>query len=228
MSSQAIAEARGVVRLFCSRMLADRLVYYTAGNISMRVEGVPDLIALTPRDRSYDTMIDEDIVIVNLDGEIVEGVLQPTSEMPMHLGIYRGRTDVNGVVHTHSPAAMAMAVVGRRLPAILTGLVSAAGGDIEVAPYAKGASHEMDEFTLPLLTERSVCFLRNHGLLAIGSSVEQAYNAASVVEGASDAYLRALPYGPVELPSDEVDRIRNKWKTRWPDRVTALGQRVGA
>jgi ribulose-5-phosphate 4-epimerase/fuculose-1-phosphate aldolase len=228
VNSQAIAEARAEVRLFCTRLLADGLVYYTAGNISMRVTGSPNLVALTPRDRAYDTMLDEDIVIVDLDGTIVEGALQPTSETPMHLGIYRARPDVKGIVHTHSPAAMAMAILGRRLPAVLGGLVSAAGGAIDVAPYAKSASHEMDELTLPLLEERSVCFLRNHGLLAIGSTVEQAYNAASVVEGAADAYLRALPYNPVELPDDEVERIRNKWKARWPERVTASNEQKGA
>jgi len=220
MKHDEFAVARAEVRLFCTRLLADGLVYYTAGNLSCRVPRRPDLIAMTPRDRPYDTMTDEDIVITSIDGDIVDGDLKATTEMPMHLGIYRVRPDVGGIVHTHSAGAMTLAVLGRPLPAILTGLVSAAGGDIQVAPYARSASHEMDEYTLPLLAERSVCFLRNHGLLAIGSTIEQAYNAAAVVEGAADAYLRALPYGPVEpLPQSEVDRIRNKWKARWPSRV---------
>lgn len=222
MNHNSYASARAEVRLFCKRLLADGLVYYTAGNISCRVEGTTDLVAMTPRDRPYDTMEDGDIVIASVAGDIVDGHLKPTTEMPMHLGIYRARPDVAGVVHTHSPSAMTLAIANRSLPAVLTGLVSAAGGEIAVAPYARSASHEMDEFTLPLLAERSACFLRNHGLLAIGSTVEQAYNAAAVVEGAADAYLRALPLGPVEpLAQSEVDRIRNKWKARWPNQPTS-------
>ena len=225
MADSLVAEAQAEVLLFSKRMLADQLVYYTAGNISVRVPGHIDRIALTPRDTAYDTMVADDIVITDSWGSVIEsnGRL-PTSEAPMHLGIYRARPDVLGVVHTHSPAAMAMATIGDRLPAILTGLVSAAGGDIHVAPYARSASNEMDEFTLPLLEERSVCFLRNHGLLAIGSTLEQAYNAAAVTEGAADAYLRARPYSPLELPGEEIERIRNKWIRRWPDRVSAVDQ----
>jgi len=225
MERDTFASARAEVLLFCRRLLADGLVYYTAGNISCRVEGTTDLVAMTPRDRPYDTMTEQDVVIASVDGSIVDGHLSPTTEMPMHLGIYRARPDVGGVVHTHSPAAMTLAVADRALPPILTGLVSAAGGDIRVAPYARSASHEMDEFTLPLLVERSACFLRNHGLLAIGSTVEQAYNAAAVVEGAADAYLRALQLGEVEpLAQSEVDRIRNKWRARWPDRSGVVNE----
>jgi L-fuculose-phosphate aldolase len=112
---------------------------------------------------------------------------------------------------------MAMAAMGMDLPPILHGLVSACGGGIVTAPYARGATPEMAERTREPLRLRSACLLRNHGTLAIGPTVEHAYNAASTVEGVADAYLAALPFGPVpEVPADDVERIRREqWAPAW-------------
>lgn len=105
---------------------------------------------------------------------------------------------------------MAMAALGMDLPPILHGLVAAYGGGIVAAPYARGATEDMAILTAEPLRHRSACLLRNHGVLAIGPTVEHAYNAASVVEGVADAYLRALPFGPVpEVPAADVERIRD-------------------
>lgn len=210
-------EAKELVVLFCRRLLDERLVSYTAGNISTRIGSEPDLVAVTPGSTAYDTLRPEDIVIVRLDGTVVEGPLPPTAELPLHTLAYRDRPDVAGIVHTHSPAAMALAALGLDLPPILHGLIAACGGGIVTAPYARGATEEMALLTAEPLRHRSACLLRNHGVLAIGPTVEHAYNAASVVEGVADAYLRALPYGPVpEVPEDDVIRIRDtQWTPAW-------------
>jgi L-ribulose-5-phosphate 4-epimerase len=218
------ARIRDEILVFCHRLQQERLVWYTAGNISSRVEGELDLVAVTPTCVPYDTMVPDDIVIMTVHGDIVDGARKPTSEVPLHTLIYLDRPDVGGVVHTHSTAGMAMAAMGRTLPPILTGLVSAAGGSVETAPYARTGTAEMANFTASALVDRSACFLRHHGVLAIGSTVEQAYNTASVVEGAADAYLRAAPLGDVpELSPEEVEWMRIKWKKRWPalaDKIT--------
>ena len=215
------AEARELVVLFCRRMLAEHLVAYTAGNVSTRIAREPDLVAVTPGSTPYDTLRPGDIVIVSLDGTSVEGTRRPTAELPLHTLAYRDRPDVAGIVHTHSPAAMAMAALGMDLPPILHGLVSACGGGIVVAPYARGATEEMAALTAEPLRHRSACLLRNHGVLAIGPNLEHAYNAACVVEGVADAYLRALPFGPVpEVPADDVVRIRaTQWAPAWSGRA---------
>lgn len=216
-------EARELVVLFCRRMLQERLVYYTAGNISTRIGNEPGLVAVTPGSTAYDTLRPEDIVILDISGRIVEGRLQPTAELPLHTITYRERPDVAGIVHTHSAAAMAMAALGMSLPPILHGLVAACGGGISAAPYARGATAEMAALTGEPLRERSACLLRNHGVLAIGPTVEHAYNAACVVEGVADAYLRALPFGPVpEIPVDDVERIRaTQWAPAWSGGLAA-------
>ena len=210
-------EARALVVLFAQRMLAEHLVSYTAGNISTRILGEPGLVAVTPGSTAYDTLRPSDIVIVRLDGSIVEGDLAPTAELPLHTLAYLDRPDVMGIVHTHSRAAMAMAAMGMTLPPILHGLISACGGDITTAPYARGATPEMATLTAEPLRHRSACLLRNHGVLAIGPTVEHAYNAASTVEGVADAYLRALAFGPVpEVPAEDVERIRrDQWAPAW-------------
>jgi ribulose-5-phosphate 4-epimerase/fuculose-1-phosphate aldolase len=210
-------EARERVHLFAQRLLAERLVYFTAGNISMRIADDPGLVAMTPASTPYDTMRPSDVVIVRLDGRVVDGALKPTSELPLHTLTYARRPDVGGIVHTHSAAAMAAAAMGIAIPPILHGLIAACGGGIVTAPYARGGTAEVAELTADSLRDRSACLLRNHGVLAIGPTVDHAYNAASVVEGVADAYLRALSFGPVpEIASDEVDRIRREqWSPAW-------------
>lgn len=216
-------EAREVVVLFGRRLLAERLVFFTAGNISMRIRDDPDLVAVTPASTPYDTMRPEDVVIVRIDGRVVDGNRRPTSELPLHTLAYARRPDVGGVVHTHSAAAMAVAALGIGIPPILHGLVSACGGGIVTAPYARGGTSEVAEFTTSALRDRSACLLRNHGVLAIGPTVDHAYNAASVVEGAADAYLRALAVRPVpQISPDEVARIRREqWAPAWSGRAAA-------
>ena len=214
--SEARQRARDEVLLFCQRMQAEHLAYYTSGNISMRIGDEPNLIAMTPTSLPYDTLRPEDICIVTVDGEVVDGERRPTSEFPLHTLVYARRPEVGGIVHTHSPAAMAMAALGLTLPAFLTGLVGAAGGDIRTAPYARPGTAAMADLTAEALNDRGACFLRAHGVLAVGRTLHHAYNAASVVEGAADAFLRILPLGPVpELPEEERRWFGDFWRSQW-------------
>jgi len=214
---RAFEEARTEVLLFAKRMLAERLVYFTSGNISRRVHRESRLIAVTPAATPYDTMGAEDLAIVDLEGEVIDARVPPTSELPLHILTYQGRPEVGAIIHAHSPAAMAMAARGQTLPPIFPGLVAAAGGAIATARYASSGSAEMAQNAAEALADRSACFLHLHGLLAIGPTLFDAYAAASVVETAADAFLRALAVGAVdELPSQEVERIRReRWNPRW-------------
>ena len=209
--------AREEVVLFSRRLLAEHLVYYTAGNVSRRVDGAPDLFAVTPTSTPYDTLRPEDVVIATIDGEVVDGHLRPTVEFPLHSALYRRRPEVGGVVHTHSPAAMTMAALGWTLPPILTGFTEAAGGAVVTARYARPGSEEMADAVADALADRGACFLRHHGLLAIGPTLARAYNAASVTEGAADVYLRARQFGAdvPELPPSEAAWLHDEWAAHW-------------
>ena len=206
-------------------MQAEHLAYYTSGNISCRVDGEPDLIAMTPTSLPYDTMRPDDICLVTIDGEMVEGERRPTSEFPLHTLVYARRPEIGAIVHTHSPAAMAMASLGLTLPAFLTGLVAAVGGDVQTAPYARPGTAALADRTVEALRDRGACFLRSHGALGVGHTLAHAYNALSVVEGAADAYLRILQLGPVpELPEEEIRWFADYWRSQWTkDQITGYG-----
>jgi L-ribulose-5-phosphate 4-epimerase len=210
--------ARHEVIAYARRMQAEHLVYATAGNASTRVDGERDAIAMTPTSLAYDALEPDDICIVGTGGEQQAGRRAPTSELPLHTLVYARRPEVGAIVHTHSPAAMTMAVLGWRLPPILTGLVEAVGGDVRVAPYSRPGTAEVADFTAAALVDRGACFMRHHGLLAVGADLAHAFLAASVTEGAARVYLDARAQGVdvPELAPDDVAQIARAWREQWP------------
>jgi L-ribulose-5-phosphate 4-epimerase len=215
--SDARDRARREVITYSHRIQAEHLVYSTAGNVSTRIEGEPDVIAMTPTSLAYDSLEPDDICIVTTSGELLEGRREPTSELPLHTLVYQRRPEVGAIIHTHSPAAMTMAVLGWRLPPILTGLVEAVGGDVRVAPYSRPTTPEMADYTAEALTDRGACFMRHHGLLAIGSDLANAFFAASVTEGGAKVYLDARAQGVdvPELGAEDIAFIAAWWKEQW-------------
>jgi L-ribulose-5-phosphate 4-epimerase len=214
--SAARERAREDVLRYCRRMLAEHLVGFTAGNISARVRDEPGLYAVTPTSVPYDSLEAADICLATIEGAVVDGRLEPTTEFALHTLLYRRRPEVHAVVHTHSAAAMTMAALGWTLPPILTGFVAAVGGSVRTAPYARPGTEALADATADALAERGACFLRHHGLLAVGASLRHAYNAACVTEGAAEVFLRARAFGPVpELPEEEVREIAGVWRGQW-------------
>ncbi len=221
-TAKARRRARAAIVEFGLRMQDERLAYWTSGNLSVRVAGDPDQIALSPTDVPYDSIDLDDVPIVRLDGTVVDGAHAPTSELPLHTLLYQRRPEIGAVVHTHSPAAMAMAGLDWTLPAFLTGLVMATGGAVACAPYARPGSPELADAVEGALAGRGACFLRHHGLLALGATLPRAFQAATVTEGAADAYLRARAVGGVaDLAPQEVHWIAEAWRAQWTDEEIA-------
>ena len=222
--SDARRRARAAILRFGRRMQAERLVSWTAGNLSMRVDGEPGVIAMSPTAMPYDEIETEDVPIVTIDGRVVEGRRMPTSELPLHTLIYTRRPEVGAIVHTHSPAAMAMAGLDRTLPAFLTGLVEATGGDVRCAPYARPGSPTLADAVDGALADRGACFLRHHGLLAVGATLARAFQAATVTEAAADAWLRAAAAASTDslepLPATEIAWIAAAWRAQWTGEET--------
>ncbi len=216
--SDARDRARHEVITYAHRIQAEHLVYATAGNVSTRVDAEPDVIAMTPTALPYDALERDDICLVSTAGERVEGRRQPTSELPLHTLVYARRPEVGAIIHTHSPAAMTMAVLGWELPPILTGLVEAAGGSVRVAPYIRPGSVALGDAAAEALDDRGACFLRHHGLVAVGADLAHAFRAASVTESAARVYLDARAQGVdvPELAPDDVARVARWWRDQWP------------
>lgn len=172
------------------RLAADGLVNGTAGNVSARAG---ELAAVTPTGARLEDVTPEQVAVVGLDGEQVDGELAPTSELGLHLGIYR-RADAGAVVHTHSPFATALACVLDELPVVHYQML-ALGGPIRVAPYATFGTPELAELTLGALEGRSAALLANHGAIALGPDLDTAMGHARLLEWACELYWRAAAVG---------------------------------
>ena len=163
-------------------MVSDGLVIGTAGNVSAR-DG--DKIVITPSGRRYDTLRPEDLCVV--------GPVRPSSELPMHLAAYQ-QTAAAAVVHTHSMFATAVATSCPELPAIHY-TIGFLGGPIRVVPYATFGTRELADGLRAALADRPVALLQNHGAVAVGRDVEQAYDRARLLEWLAELYYRSSRLG---------------------------------
>jgi len=190
------------------RMKRDGLVRLTSGNVSCRVPGL-DQFAITPSGMEYDSLEPEDICILDLKGRLVDGRRRPSTEAPLHRLTYQRRPDVFGVVHTHSIYASAFACTGQSMPVISTELAGLVGGTIRCAPYAKSGTEEFAVTALDALGMEDVALLfQNHGVMAVGASLKEAYDVALGLEEAAMIYYLARQMGePVILPEEERRRI---------------------
>ena len=182
----------------------------TSGNLSM-CDPSREFVAITPSNLRYETMCEEDIMVIRMDGTVVEGGHRPSSEWRMHTGILASRPDVGAVVHTHSPYATSFAVIGLPIPLILIEMLGFLGGDVPLAEFEMPGSAELGTGALKALGRRHTCLLANHGVLAVGQSLEQAYIRAVYVEDAAKIYSLARSAGePRLVPEYAAAAIRAK------------------
>ena len=208
--SAEVAHAWEALVATARRTVADGLVVGTSGNVSVRVG---DIVLVTPSGVPYDRLTPEDVTGVGLDGRQVLGTLVPTSELPMHLAVYRN-TDAGAIVHTHAVHATAVSTLVPELPAIhyMTG---ALGGAVRVAPYATYGTDQLAVNMLQALTDRSACLLQNHGTIAHGATLSQAYDRTAQLEWMCRLWLTASSVpglSPTLLTREQLDEVGEKLK----------------
>lgn len=181
----------------------------TSGNLSA-FDRASGQVVITPTSLSYAKMAIEDIVVTDLDGLLIEGCRQPSSEWRMHTVIYRARPDVAAVVHTHSPYATSFAVSHKKVPLVLIEMIPFIGGDIPLAEFALPGTEELGIEALKVLKDRNACLLSNHGVLAVGATVEETHLRAVYVEDASKIYHLAVTAGEARLIPEEAARAMMK------------------
>ncbi|MFF5141845.1 class II aldolase/adducin family protein [Streptomyces sp. NPDC013157] len=189
-SSSALVQERAAVADVCRRLGAAGLLIGTAGNVSVRVG---DLVAVTATGAVLAQLTAGQVTVVDLDGKVVAGTLQPTSELDLHLGVYR-RYGAGAVVHTHAPMATALSCVLDELPCIHYQLL-ALGGTVRVAPYATFGTPELAESVLIALDGRSAALMANHGSVAVGPTLDKAVENALLLEWACGVYQHAAALG---------------------------------
>lgn len=180
----------------------EKMMAGTSGNMSVLVEG-ESVMAITPSSYDYRLMKEEDIVLIDLDGNMVEGFRKPSSEWRMHAELYKHLPHVKAVVHTHSPYATSFAVNHMEIPVILIEMIPFLKGSVEVSPYAIQGSAEVGLNAVPILKEKNACLMANHGVLAVGATIEEAYINSVYTEDAAKIYHMAKCTGtPVVLEGE--------------------------
>lgn len=187
----------------------EKLIPLTMGNFSAR-DRATGYICITPSGMEYDKLIAEDIVVLDEDGNIIEGKRKPSIEAPLHCAVYRRRKDVFGVSHTHSVFATAWAACNESIPVVVAELAALIGGPVECALYKPMGSLELAETAAIRLSDRHAILLANHGVLAVGHDIETAFaNSVVVEEGAKIAYY-ARQIGMMKLIPDEECSVLRK------------------
>jgi L-fuculose-phosphate aldolase len=147
-----------------------------------------------------------DIVMVDLEGQRVEGELTPSIETMLHTGIYKVRKKVNAIIHTHPIYGSIIAVAGLEIPAILDDQVTQIGGEIRVAPYALSGSPEMTGNVIAALGPRNAVLLANHGAISVGRNMREAFTMCQLLEKTARIYVFALGLGKINLvPADAAE-----------------------
>lgn len=203
-TSTDFTREREAVAVACRRLADEGLLIGTAGNVSVRVG---ELVAVTATGVVLAEAIPEDVTVVDLNGGPIAGEFEPTSELELHLGVYR-RFEAGAVVHTHSRMATALSLVVDELPCVHYHQLLL-GGAIRVAPFAVFGTPELAESVLAALDGKQAALMANHGALALGSSLQSAVENALLLEWACEVYQRAAAIGrPRELdPGQQQDVI---------------------
>ena len=187
------------------------LVTWTGGNVSAR-DPESGLVAIKPSGVMYEDLRPEDHVVLDLDGNVVEGTLKPSSDTASHLYIYRHRPDVNGVVHTHSPYATAFAAVGKPIPVYLTAIADEFGCPIPCAGFALIGGEEIGQQVVEHIGDSPAVLLKNHGVFTVGKSAKAAVKAAVMVEDVARTVWYALQLGtPDEIAPDDVKKLHDRY-----------------
>jgi L-ribulose-5-phosphate 4-epimerase len=206
-----LEELRREVCKLHAELTRNHLVAWTSGNVSGRDQET-GLVIIKPSGIHYEDLTPENMVVVDLDGKVVEGKYKPSSDTLAHTYIYRHRSDINGVVHTHSTFATAWAAAGKPIPPVLTAICDEFGGPIPVGSYARIGSDEIGKEIIRSIGTSPAILMKNHGVFTIGKTPEAAVKAAVMVEDVAQTVFFALQLGNLdEIPAEEVTRAHRRY-----------------
>jgi len=194
----------------CLEMIKHDLVIGSSGNASIRIG---DHVVISPSSVHYTEMTVDDVVVIDMEGNELEGTRNPSVEKPMHLEIYRTRNDAQAIVHTHSLYASAMAILHEPLPPILDEFVSKLGAGIRVSKYAMPGTKQLGKNVVEVLEERSAALIANHGAVCCAKTLKDALFLSILLERVCKIYMTAKQVGkPIELPEDVVEDEQDIWE----------------
>jgi len=212
-----IAELRRTVCALHAELPRNGLVAWTSGNLSAR-DAESGLVVIKPSGLKYEDLTPESMVVVDLEGRVVEGDHKPSSDTASHCYVYREMPDVGGIVHTHSGYATAWAARNEEIPCVLTAMADEFGGPIPVGPFARIGGEEIGEEVVRVLRDHTspAVVMQNHGVFAVGASAEGAIKAAIMCEDVARTSFLATRLGePVPIDPEDIARLHHRYTTQY-------------
>ena len=198
---------------YCLKMSSKKLSTGTSGNISIK-NNQNGLIAISPSGMDYYSMKPEDIVILNQDGSIAEGNRKPSSEWRLHIDFYRAKPDIFAIVHTHSIYCTTMACLGLPLKAVHYAIASSGVSEIPVATYQTFGTQELSDSAVQASKDSRGVLLQNHGMLACGGDIHEAFSLAENMEFCAEIQWRCMAVGqPNILNHEQMSEVFEQFKT---------------
>ena len=189
----------------------NNLVAWTSGNVSAR-DRETSLVVIKASGVRYEELRPEHMVVVDLNGKIIEGNFKPSSDTASHLFIYKHRPDVGGVVHTHSGYATAFAAVNKPIPVVLTAIADEFGGPIPCGRFAIIGDESIGKVVVESIGKSPAVLLKNHGVFTIGKGAQSAVKAAIMTEDNAGTVWLAMQIGvPDEIPSQDVEKLHHRY-----------------
>lgn len=189
----------------------NNLVVWTGGNVSTR-DAETGFVVIKASGIRYEEMLPEHMVVVDLDGKMVEGNYKPSSDVHSHLYIYKHRPDVGGVVHTHSAYATAFAAVNKPIPVVLTAIADEFGGPIPCGGFALIGDDAIGKVVLESIGKSPAVLLKNHGVFTVGKHAKSAVKAAVMTEDNAKTVWLAMQIGlPDEIPQEDVEKLHYRY-----------------
>jgi L-ribulose-5-phosphate 4-epimerase len=189
----------------------NNLVAWTGGNVSAR-DPETGLVVIKASGIRYEEMNPKHMVVVDMDGKVVDGEFKPSSDVYSHLYIYKNRPDVGGVVHTHSRYATAFAAVGKPIPCVLTAIADEFGGPIPCGGFALIGDEAIGKVVIESIGRSPAVLLKNHGVFTIGRNVTDAVKAAVMTEDVAATVWMAMRLGaPDVIPQEDVERLHQRY-----------------
>lgn len=190
-------------------MASKNLTVETWGNLSLK-DPSTHKIYLTPSGMAYNTLKEEDICVLDEEGNVIEGDKKPSVEKMLHVLVYKQRNDVNAILHTHPLHSSVFGVLHQSIPCITDEMAQAIGGEVKCATYALPGSIDLANNVVKALGTSQAVLMSNHGAVCVGKDMKECFKVATVLETSAEIYQKALAIGtPVEIEKENVDWMRN-------------------
>jgi len=194
---------------FAVKVFREQMVQGTGGNLSIVTSRQKGHFIITPSGMPYESLKLSDIVVMDFDGNIVEGRRKPSIEKDMHRLIFVNRPDIDALMHTHAVYSTAIAITHKPLPQVESTIVFL-GGDIECAEYARHGSIDLAKNAVKALGKKGAVLLANHGLIVVDKSLDRCYDQTVAIEQCAKMYIMACAVGnPVPIPEEKCQELRN-------------------